>query len=42
MTKELTNQEREHALDLLNRARKAMALIENYSQQELDILLPAS
>ena len=41
MTKELTNQEREHALDLLNRARKAMALIENYSQQELDRLAQA-
>ena len=41
MTKELTNQERELALDLLNRARKAMALIENYSQKELDRLAQA-
>ena len=41
MTKELTNQERKLALDLLNRARKAMALIENYSQKELDRLAQA-
>ena len=41
MVKELTNYERKLALDMLERARKAMALVEDYTQQELDRLAQA-
>ena len=41
MVKELTNYERKLALDMLERARTAMALVEDYTQQELDRLAQA-
>jgi sulfoacetaldehyde dehydrogenase len=41
MAKELTETERAHAQDMLNRARIAMAAVEDYSQEKLDRLAQA-
>ena len=41
MAKELTETERAHAHDMLNRARIAMAAVEDYSQEQLDRLAQA-
>ena len=41
MAKELNNKERDLAHDMLDRARAAMALVEDYSQEQLDRLVQA-